>query len=368
MSIKCKKCRRQIPDEATYCLFCGSKQAPLRPQNTKSRGNGQGSVYRLTNGKYRAACTISYYHSDGRVKRKVVTKTFVKKIDAVAALPMLKAMGAKPAIKEIVLRELYEAYIAGKDYNTLSKSQKDKLGYAWNRLNPLEFRGITTLTVDDLQTTIDNAVSTYYPARDMKVMLSHLYDIAIRREIVQYNKTDYIDLPDAPKAKRECWTLDEVNAMWSDYETEVFTGYVLIMCYCGLRYGEVATIQLANIFLDKDYMIGGIKSEAGIDRVIPVSERIKPVIARMMTGRKNKLLEMNEDNFYERYWQMVERTGVRHLPPQTCRHYYFSELTAAGVQGGIIAETGGHASYLTTIKNYVRISLSDKVSAVNLIR
>ena len=42
-------------------------------------------------------------------------------------------------------------------------------------------------------------------------------------------------------------------------------------------------------------------------------------------------------------------------------------MTAEGIQGGVIAEVGGHASYLTTLKNYVRISLADKLKAVNQI-
>lgn len=289
----------------------------------------------------------------------------MKKSDAVAALPGLKEHREK--VRDITLHDLYDLYTSGKDYEKVSASQQQKMGYAWSRLAPLEFRGITTLTVDDLQTTIDNAVSTYYPARDMKVCLSHLYKIAIRKELVQYNKTEYIELPDTPKAKRECWTKEEITAMWQDFQTNPFTGYVLIMCYAGLRYGEVSTILLENIHLDENYMIGGIKTEAGINREIPIHAKIKPIVQTFMGQRKTKLLEMNEDNFYEAYWAMVARTGIRELPPQTCRHFYFSSMTAAGVQGGIIAEAGGHASFLTTMKNYVRIPLADKLKAVNAI-
>lgn len=139
------------------------------------------------------------------------------------------------------------------------------------------------------------------------------------------------------------------------------------MCYAGLRYGELSTILLENIHLDEDYMIGGIKTEAGIDREIPIHTRMKPVITALMTGKKAKLLEMNEDNFYDQYWDTIHRTGLRELPPHTCRHYFFSRMTAQGVQGGIIAEVGGHANYLTTLKNYVRVPLKDKLKAVNSI-
>ena len=76
---------------------------------------------------------------------------------------------------------------------------------------------------------------------------------------------------------------------------------------------------------------------------------------------------MNEEKFYDSYWKVIHRLKVREYPPQTCRHYYFSALTAAGVQGGIIAKVGGHSSYSTTMKNYVKISLKDKIAAVNAI-
>jgi len=361
--IKCRRCLKTIPDGSAYCCFCGVKQVISR--SSRRRGNGQGSVYKEKNGKYRAIVTVGIYYDDnGKRHQKRITKIFDKKSDAIAALPTLAVM-EKP--KDITLRELYDIYTKSKDYDALSDSQRQKLGYAWARWAELELRGITTLTVDDLQTQIEAKTSTYYPARDMKVILSHLYKIAQKKEIIGLNKTDMIELPCQPKAKRECWTDDEIVAMWEDYKHHPYTGYILIMCYAGLRYGELSKIQLADIHLNESYIIGGIKTEAGIDREIPIHDRIKPVIAAMLPNCRKKLLEMNEDNFYAAYWAMVERTGIRKLPPHTCRHYYFSSMTAAGVQGGLIAEIGGHANYLTTLKNYVRVPLADKIAAVNKI-
>ena len=362
----CVKCERPLPPDALYCCYCGSaqKHATSAPHR-HIRSRGTGSVYKRPDGKYQVTVTLGWYIEDGKRKRRTASKTFVKKVDAINAAAGLKSHRPEPTE---TLRELHDLYLAGKPYAALSKSQQDKLSYAWQRLQPLELRPIAELTVDDLQRAVELATSTYYPARDMKVLLSHLYELAIRREIVTANKAQYIDLPDPPKAKRETWTDADVNLMWQDYASgNFFTGYVLIMCYCGLRYGELATIQLEDIHIEERYMIGGIKTEAGIDRVIPISARILPVIKFFYDARRKKLLEMNEDNFYEKYWAMVDRLQLRHLPPQTARHYYFTSLTAAGIQAGIITETGGHASYLTTMKNYVRIPLADKLAAVDQI-
>lgn len=362
--MNCKKCNAEIPDESIYCCICGVKQVSSR-RAPKKRGNGQGTVFKLPNGKYKAMVVLGYYLENGVMKKRTASKVCIKKTDALAAIQELKKQDTRKI--DMTLHDLHEQFILGKDYNALGKSQQDKLGYAWKRLNAIALRGISTLTVDDLQCVIDAETTTYYPARDMKVMLSHLYNLAIRKEIIGMNKSEYVDLPDTPTAKRQCWTLAEITAFWEDYKNHPFTGYVLIMCYAGLRFGELAKIELSSIHLDDNYMIGGIKTEAGIDREIPIHRKIKPIIERMMKGKKRRLLEMNEDNFYKKYWDMIARTGARELPPQTCRHFYFTSMTSAGVQGGIIAETGGHASYTTTMKNYVRVPLADKIKAVNRI-
>ena len=362
----CVKCKREIPDDFAFCNFCGAPQQK-RQRNPKKRGNGQGSVFPLKRGGYIAIVTVGWYKDEnGKRRRKTKSKTFAKKGDAIKALPSLIATYEIP--KDITLTELHDLYIAGNEYKNLSKSQSNKMGYAWNRWKEMEFRGIQTLTVSDMETMIEQKTESYYPAHDMKVLMSHLYSIAIKKEIVHYNKTEYVDVSfDAPKAKREVWTQEEVDALWKDYEAHPFTAYVLIMCYAGLRYGELSTIYLEDIHLDESYMIGGIKTEAGTNREIPIHEKIKPLIQRMMNGRRKKLLEMNEDNFYNAYWETIDRAGLRHLPPHTCRHFFFSRMTSEGVQGGIIAEVGGHANYLTTLKNYVRIPLADKIASVNKI-
>ena len=362
--MECRKCKREIPDQSAFCNLCGANQNPTR--NPKKRGNGQGTVFKLPNGHYKAMVVLGYYMQDGKKKKKTASKTFVKRGDAVEFLPQLKLQLAK--IKDMTLHDLYDAYQASPDYKNLSKSQSDKMGYAWNRWKDYEFTGITEMTVALMEDKIEEKTTSYYPARDMRVLMSHLYTIAIKKEIVQYNKTDYVDIPyDQPKAKRECWTEDEIKALWKDYKDHPFTGYILILCYAGLRYGELSTIYLENIHLDENYMIGGIKSEAGINREIPIHKKIKPIIESVILKKKKKLLEMNEDNFYDAYWETIHRAGLRELPPHTCRHYFFSRMTSEGVQGGIIAEVGGHASYLTTLKNYVRIPLADKLEAINRI-
>jgi integrase/ribosomal protein L40E len=359
----CRKCKTDLPGSANFCLNCGQKVNSPK-QKTKSRGNGQGTVYKLPNGKYQAEVTICYYIENGKVHRKKKTKVFERKKDAIEFLPKLKDYEKE---KKITLFELNEIYLSTKAYDKLSKSQKDKLGYAWKRLEPLHSSNIVTLTIDDMQSVIDRTVSTYYPARDMKVMLSHLYDIAIKREFVQYNKTEYIELPELKKSKRDAWHEDEIETLWNSYNNgNDFIGYILIMIYAGLRFGELAKIRKEDIHLDEKYAIGGIKTEAGIDREIAFADKIMPIVTNFYNKGKDKLLEMNESTFYDKYHNCTQELGIRDLPPHCCRHTYFTRLASEGVQPAVITESGGHKDLSTTMQ-YIHIPLSDKLKAVNKI-
>ena len=158
--MNCVKCFKPIPDGSVYCMFCGTPQAP-RPRSKKKRGNGQGTVFQLKNGKYIARCVLGYYTDEnGKKHVKRVSKVFAKKSDAIASLPSLKQTVERQ--KDITLHDLYDRYTKSKEYDALSYSQRDKLGYAWNRWKELEFRGIATLTVADIETQIENKAKSFW--------------------------------------------------------------------------------------------------------------------------------------------------------------------------------------------------------------
>jgi len=113
-------------------------------------------------------------------------------------------------------------------------------------------------------------------------------------------------------------------------------------------------------------MIGGIKTEAGTDRTIPIAKQILPIIELFYNSNKKKLLEMNQDRFYQNYWETIKRLGLRELNPHCCRHTYFTRLASANVHTSIITKAGGHKNYQTTL-GYTHTPLQDLLDAVDKI-
>ena len=361
----CKKCSRPLEDGFVFCPWCGVRQLPAPPARRK-RGNGQGTVIKLANGKWKAVITLGYVTDpDGVKRRRTRTRTFVKRSDAITALVTMRDPDTRGHTS--TLSELWAVWSVSPDFAKLSASQQEKMGFAWKHLAKIGYRRIADLTVASIEDWLDDEFTAFYPSRDAKVLLSHLYDLAIRRDEVTQNRTRDVRLPlPTPKARRECWTDAEVASFRSAYmDGDRIAGYILVMCYTGMRFGELYALRLSDIHLEDGYAVGGEKTDAGRDRQIPIGPALVPVVSWLSQGRRERLLEMNRDNFYTAYRETVARCGARPLPPQTCRHWFFTSLTAAGVQPGVIAETGGHASFSTTMANYVRTPLSAKLAAVS---
>ena len=367
--LQCRKCGREIPEDAVYCPYCRVRQ-DASARRAKSRGNGTGTIYKLPNGKYKVEVVLGYYMDNGKKKKRRRTKVYEKKKDALADIPTLK--NAQEQKKSPTLYDLYELYTRTKKFDRLSKSQRDKMGFAWNRLKPIQLVKISELTIETMQQTIDDSAKTYYPARDMKVLLSHLYTIAIQRGDESQNRAEYVELPDAPTAKRQVFTETDLAKLWDDYngqcpsgtvEAHEFTGYILMMIYTGMRVGELYRLEMSSFHIDKHYIIGGEKTEAGRDREIPIGESILPVIKHFYDAGVFPL--KNIWKFYDDFNDTLKRLRIRALPAQTCRHTYFTMMAHNKVHPALIAAMGGHAQYETAIDNYNRLPLSDKIAAAD---
>lgn len=362
----CIKCKKEIDDIAVYCQFCGKKQyVAVSGKNTKSRGNGTGSVYKLPNGKWQAEITL-YFRTDENGKPKRIKKTkagFKTKKEALEYLPHLKSNTVTPKI--IKFCDLYTDWSI-LHYQNISKSKATAYKIAYKKCAPLHYMNACDIKLKDIQSVIDAEKGSYYPKHDIKVLCNLMFKFAMQNDYIDKNYSEFVRLPPVPKSQKEAFSAKEIQALWKDYKKgNVFTGYILIMIYTGMRLGELQKIAKDKVFLEQNYMIGGIKTESGIDREIGICNLIKPIIEHFYNKGNKKLLEMAEDNFYESYYETLKRAKVRRLTPHCCRHTTATALVLAGVEPKIIQAIMGHSSFSVTADNYVHISLGDKLSGLN---
>ncbi len=327
----------------------------------KQRGNGTGSVYKLPNGKYRAVVVLGYDTNKKRVQR---TKSgFKTKREALEYLPKLREA---PNIEKIKFNKLYEMW-KNTHFLTIGKSKQQSYNTAYKRCSSLYFKNVDEIKLDDMQKVVDNCPGAYYPKQDIKVLLNNVLRYGVMNEYCKVNYAEYIKLPPLEKSKKTAFTDEEIKNIWAIYNKgNTFSGYILIMIYTGMRYGEISTIRKEDIHIAERYMMGGIKTDAGKDRQILISEKIAPIVERFYNICDKKLLEMSEEDFYNRFKAALNEAKTRPLTPHCCRHTFATLMAKAEVQPSIIKEAAGHANYSTTL-GYTHIPLKTKLEAVNKI-
>ena len=360
----CIKCEKEIPEGALFCPWCGKKQSATE-QKKRQRANGEGSVHKYRGG-WRAQITIGYKIINGRSQAIRRSKAgFKTKKEAIEYLPLLRS---GPTSRQIpTVRTLWEEYQAG-EYKKLSASRQEKYRIAWPRLSSIADARIDLLTTADLRAVVDANAKTYYPARDMRDLLSLLYQIAMANQFVPTNLAEFIILPDLQKKEQDAFTSEEVTKFWNDYDSgHTWTGYILVMLYSGMMPGELMDCKKSQIDLKARTVTGaGKKTEVRKEKPIVLANEIIPVLETLMDHNKGeKLISINKDNFYKVYYETLERVGCRKLPPYTCRHTTATVLANASVPPSQVQAIMRHAS-ITTTQHYIHNRPDDLLNAVDV--
>lgn len=363
----CRKCFSSLPTGAKFCPMCGTPVSG-RSQKSKSRGNGTGSVYRV--GKSWAAAVTAGYKIelvDGVPKSTAIRRKkqgFKTKKEAMAYISVLQSENIQR--KTPTLNELWIAYQQGA-YTKLSASKQESYRIAWKRLEHIRTVRITDLTTPALQECVNKTAKTYYTARDVKDLLSKLYQIAMADQFVPTNLAKFLTLPDKESKEREAFNDNEMRLLWSDYAAgNLWTGYILLMIYTGMMPGELLEARKENINWErKEIVKSGKKTKVRKETPIVLADVIIPVLADLCANSKSeKLITINKDNFYKVYYETLERAGTRKLAPYSCRHSTATALALANIAPSVIQQIMRHAK-ITTTQQYIHIDMAACLEAIN---
>ena len=367
----CRKCKKEAPDGA-FCIFCGTNQEKPRSAPRK-RGNGQGTAYKSGSTWTGQAPGYLYYTTDENGKQKLHRKRpkksgFATKKEALAWAASVSVTMEVPIPKVI---ELWEAWSAN-DMLKLSKNKQVSYKIARKRIESIMAYPIDVLTVDDLQKVINEECDTFYPARDVKSLLSHLYKRAMasntNRGRVTQNLSEFLVLPEMNEKEAVPLTEEEVELLWKRYDAgDTFVGYILLLIYTGMMPGELLICKKDMVDLEHCEIRGaGAKTKVRKKTAIVFPEFMKPVVEKLLSiqvensnTKNDKLLTMNKDNFYDKFYEAVEKAGIdnpkdkrgeHRITPYSCRHTYGTEAVKMGAHPAVIQKMLRHSNTKTQEK------------------
>ena len=196
-----------------------------------------------------------------------------------------------------------------------------------------------------------------------------LYKYCLSHDIVEKDYASVMFATGNP-IKREStkeiilFTEEEIISLWDNVETIPFVDMILVGLYSGWRPQELAILKLSDIDLDSDTMKGGLKTDAGKNRIVPIHPEIKPLLKKRVeeaTALQSQYLfndpngqqgtYLTYDKYRKRFQKATDRLKMNHRPHET-RHTFITRAKESNIDEYILKLIVGHSIDDITEKTY----------------
>ncbi len=360
--MNCRKCKKEIMENSKFCNFCGTKQ--VYEKSSKKRGNGQGCVYKESSGKWKAEVTLGYDEIKGKdgsvkLKRKKATKTgFDTKKEALEYLPQLMHT-VRVTDKNIKFKDLYKKWIEAHSAK-VCQSTINNYKAAYKYFSSIYYVEVANLKTEHLQKSIDECPRGRRTKENMKAVGTCLFRLAMQLDIVDRNYAEYIYIPKEAKNERLAFSTEQMQLMWDNVVKVPALKYVLVLCYTGMRLGEMLAARTDEYNKEDGFFITGSKTEAGKDRTITISPRILPFFENFGKGEylffeEPKMLaekKFRNDIFYPALKEIgidtILEDGSHLYTPHCCRHTFATMMKNINAPATDKQKLIGHSKFEMT--------------------
>lgn len=340
--------------------------------------NGYGSCHKIGGNKkrakpYRVRVTDGWTWDDEKCQAVQKYRTlgyYATRKEGNIALAEYNKNPSRKGTANIQFSDLYQMWMEHKDpQGQTLKAYRN----AYNLSLALHGMKVSDIRVETLESIMDNASVGVSSQKLLKTFWNQIFDFAVARDIVQKNYSKTVKTKDKQQttSSRKPFTKDEIQLLWDNVDRIENIDTVLILIYTAMRPSEMLSIHKDNVYLDQNYMIGGIKTNAGRNRVIPLHKCLLPFIEHRLQSseylfqtKKGKPLAYS--NYLKFVWNpIMSQLGLNHTPHE-CRHTGISLMTMAGVDERLLKKIVGHSTGDVTAR-YTHAYIETLVEAVNKI-
>lgn len=400
MLIRCPECELQVSDKAIACPHCGYPLEPgvmqrkPRGKNNKRRRlpNGFGQISEIKNrnlrNPFRAMVTVGKDENGHPICKPLKPDSYFRTYnDAYAALVEYNK-NPYDLGEAITVVELYERWLP--EYEKKIKNI-NPMTAAWQYCSAVYDMRVKDLRARHIKGCIDNGVRkvkgemrTAKPATKscIKTLFNKLLDYAVEYELVDKNyaktfKLDEDTTRELTTVKNEhiAFSPEEMKQLWYALDEVDCVDMILINCYSGWRPQEMGLIKLDSVDCRKWCFTGGIKTDAGINRAVPIHSKIRPLVEKRYNEAKEigseylfnytNIRRNLTDTFfsYERYRRTFNKIkAILNLNPShrlhDCRKQFVTMAKHYDVDEYAIKYMVGHTIADITEKVYTQRELS----------
>lgn len=333
--------------------------------------NGFGSIVKLS-GKRRKpfAVRITTGWEDGKQIRKYLGY-YPTEADALIALADYHKSGVNLDLSKLTLAEFFERWYKRIE-PTATKTVLENHKMSWKRLGELGKKPIKDIKADHIRDWLNNIDLKPTTKNRLKSTMHQVFDYAVENDIVHKNPVKFVKVEGKSEKVGAIFTDQEINYLWENADAHVDNKTLLILIYTGMRIGELLSIKLEDIHLDEAYMVGGSKTEAGKNRVIPVHNKILPLVKERIEKYSHLAPNTNGDPstyiaINHRINKLMEKLGWKHKIHDT-RKTAISLMHRFEVPMEVIRMIVGHSGKGVTEQVYLRKTPKELVDYINKVK
>lgn len=327
--------------------------------------NGYGTVTKLSGKRRKPFCVkiTCGYTDDGKQIRKIIDYAETR----AKGIQILAEYHTSPYdidLRKTTFKLLYEQWLPWKTSTGISKKSITRYTNAYKYYKTIWNLPFIEITIMQIQKIIDNCEYGYATKSDIKTLFCQLYEFAKSIGLPVKNlSTKVINL--GKKVKSDAhrpFTEDEIKKLWEHIELE-YVDIILLNIYTGMRPAEL--INPSELHIDDQYLVAGVKTEAGIDRIIPLHDKILKIAKNIYLNNKKEISYQQYNKAFKRVMNALNLSSEH--TPYDCRHTFATRMDNVGANKLCIKIIMGHAIQDITDNVYTHKSLKELLEAVNLL-
>lgn len=173
--------------------------------------------------------------------------------------------------------------------------------------------------------------------------------------------------PHESKKEKRIFSDDDIDILWQNSDNR-YVQIMLVLLYTGMRGMELLTLKRDQVDFKEWIIRGGMKTKAGKNRIIPVHERIRPILSELFdTGKNDTVCAFGKNYERNTLYKTMDDIGLDHTVHEL-RHTFRTKLDDLGVRSIIINLLMGHSNGNIGEDVYTHKSLEQLWDAINLLR
>lgn len=356
--------------------------------------NGYGSVSNMGKGRrnpWRVRITVGWEYDEEKITRKQKSRTLGYYPTKKAALQALATYNERPYdldAERTTFKEAYESW-AARELGDKGRSRKAQFNASFGRCEPLYNLRMKDIRTFHLQEIIDrHSDMSASSVNSLKSVFRVVFQYCMENDIVQKDYSQFVKVKtqEGQEQIHAPYTREEIAKLWEniDLKFDFHKGRrkvaviqpvdtILILIYTGMRPAELLAMRTENVFLEGRYMIGGVKTKAGKNRIIPIHDDILPLIEKRMAAGSEWLIPDKDGNQlrdftfrFSMHDKVMSELSMNHLPHDG-RHTFGTFADRYEINMVAKKRIMGHASRDVTEGVYTHKAAEDLVQEVNKI-